>query len=321
MTEQGSQDQQKNACFRTTIGGQALIEGIMMRGPGKQAVVVRTSEGLTEKVDELKLVKDPILGWPVIRGVVNFLDSMVKGMQALTYSASLYEGEEGEAEEQPSKFEMWLEKKLGSEAAGRFFIGFAVFLGIVFSVGLFILLPTVVAGLFSHILTSSIARNLAEGALRILIFLAYLWIMSFMKDMRRVFAYHGAEHKTIFCYEAGLDLTVENVRRQPKHHPRCGTSFLFVVMIISILAFSLLQWSNVFVRILTRLLLLPVVVGISYEINRYIGRHDNLFTKILTAPGLWLQNWTTNEPDDSMMEVGIRSLKLVIPEEKGADTW
>lgn len=323
MTQKETSDRKNSACFRTTIGGQALIEGIMMRGPKRQAIVVKTSEGLKEKVEDLKLIKErhPVLGWPFIRGMVNFFDSMVKGMQALSYSASLYEVEEGEEPEEPSKFEQWLEAKVGSEAAERFFIGFAVFLGIAFSVVLFILLPTILAGFFNALVDSFILRNLIEGALRIGIFLVYLWLMSRIRDIKRVFAYHGAEHKTIFCYEAGLELTVENVRRQSKHHPRCGTSFLFVVIVISILVFSFMQWSNVWVRIITRLLLLPVVVGISYEINRYVGRHDNPVTRVLTAPGLWLQGWTTNEPDDEMIEVGIASLKLVIPEEKGADAW
>jgi uncharacterized protein YqhQ len=164
-------------------------------------------------------------------------------------------------------------------------------------------------------------RNILEGAIRIAVFLSYLALCARMGEMRRVFSYHGAEHKTIFCYEKGLPLTVENVRPQSRHHPRCGTSFLFVVMIISIFVFGFVQWSNVWVRMGMRLLLLPAVVGISYEINRYVGRHDTAFTRFLTAPGLWLQNFTTNEPDDSMIEIALRALKLVIPEETGQDAW
>ena len=168
-------------------------------------------------------------------------------------------------------------------------------------------------------------HNVIEGVIRILIFMLYLILISRMKDMRRVFAYHGAEHKTIFCYEAGLPLTVENVRKQPRHHPRCGTSFLFVVIVVSILCssvvFTYVEWSNVWVRFGLHLVLLPLVVGVSYEFNRLVGRHDNWLTRFLSAPGLWMQNFTTFEPDDSMIEVGIASVKLVIPEEQGKDTW
>ncbi len=310
--------------FKTMCGGQALIEGIMMRGPHKQAVVVRKPDGDLEiQETELKFVKDkyPILGVPFIRGTVNFMDSMINGVKALMFSAEYYPEDEAAADEKPSKFEVWLEDKLGSEKITSLVIALSVFLGVGLSIGLFILLPTVLAGFLFQYVQSYFLRNLIEGALRILIFMSYLIFCSRMKDIQRVFRYHGAEHKTIFCYEAGLPLTVENVRQQPKHHPRCGTSFLFSVMIISILIFSVVQWSNVWVRLLLRLLLLPVVVGISYEFNRYVGKHDNQFTRFMTAPGLWLQNWTTSEPDDSMMEVGIKALELVLPEKEGEDVW
>ena len=310
----------ESCAFRTSIGGQALIEGILMRGPEKQAIVCRTPDGLVTKVEELKLVKSkhPILGWPLIRGVVNFIDSMAKGMKALTYSAELLPEDE---QEQPSKFDLWVEKKFGAEGAQKILIGVAVFLGICLSVGLFILLPTVLAGFVSSFIPSFFLRNILEGVLRIAIFLVYLALCSRMQDIKRVFSYHGAEHKTIFCYEKGLPLTVENVRGQSRFHPRCGTSFLFVVMIISILVFSVVRWSNVWVRMGMRLLLLPIVVALSYEFNRWVGRHDNAFTRALSAPGRFLQNFTTNEPDDSMIEVAIEALKLVIPEEKGSDAW
>ena len=275
MSNQTKHPSEENACFRTMIGGQALIEGIMMRGPKKQAIVVRTPDGLEEKEEELRLVKDryPILGVPIIRGVVNFIDSLVKGMKALSYSATVSQEEE---EVEPSKFDLWIERKFGSEAASKFVVGLAVVLGIAFSVALFILLPTLLAGVFARFVDSFILRNLMEGVLRIVIFLLYLFLVSRMKEIKRVFSYHGAEHKTISCYEKGLPLTVENVRVQSCHHPRCGTSFLFVVMIISILVFSLVQWSNVWVRMALRLVLLPLVVGISYEINRFVGRHEIL---------------------------------------------
>lgn len=296
------------------------MEGILMRGPKKQAIVVRTPDGLVSRVEELRLIKDrhPILGWPFIRGVVNFIDSMVKGVKALTYSAELLPEEQ---QEEPSKLDKWIEEKIGGEKAQELIIAIAVILGIGLSVGLFILLPTILAGFLAGTGAHHMVRNLLEGLLRIAIFLFYLWACTHMKDIQRVFAYHGAEHKTIFCYEKGLPLTVENVRIQPRQHPRCGTSFLFVVMIISILVFSVVNWTNVWVRMGLRILLLPLVVGISYEINRWVGRHDNLLTAILSWPGRKLQRLTTNEPDDSMIEVAIEALTLVIPEEKGADAW
>ena len=318
---------QPGSCFRTMIGGQAIIEGILMRGPEKQSVVVRKPDGELEiRLEQLKLIKDryPILGLPVIRGSVVFIDSMVKGVGALMWSAEFYPEEEDGGREN-SKFDRWLEEKLGSEKAGRALVAFAVFLGLAFTVGLFFLLPTFLASFLDPFILSHALRNVITGVLRIVIFLGYLIFCSRLKDMKRVFAYHGAEHKTIFCYERGLELTVENVRQQPRHHPRCGTSFLFVVIVISILVFSLvfsyLKPPNVLVRMVCQLALLPLVVGISYELNRYVGRNDNFLTRMLTAPGLWLQNFTTNEPDDSMIEVGIRALQLVLPNEQGKDAW
>ena len=310
--------------FRTTIGGQALIEGILMRGPEKQAIVVRKPDGdLVTKVEELHLIKErhPILGVPLIRGTVNFLDSMVKGVQALMFSAEFYPEDEEEAAAEPSKFEVWLEKKLGSEQFMKVLIALAVVLGIGFSVCLFILLPAFLGGLLQKVIYSYLVCKLLEGVLRIVIFLLYLILCSKQKDIKRVFAYHGAEHKTIFCYERGLELTVDHVRDMPRHHPRCGTSFLFVVLVLSILLFSVVQVESVLLQMLLKLLLLPVLVSITYEINRFVGRHDTALTRIITAPGLWLQNFTTNEPDDSMIEVGIAALQAVLPDLKGQDAW
>lgn len=325
MSKQQKQTSNTDVRFRTSIGGQALLEGILMRGPQRQAIVCRTPDGLVEKIDELHMVKDkhPILGWPLIRGVVTFLDSMIKGMQALTYSADLLPLEE---QGEPDKIDQWIEKHFSEEKAKDIIIGVAVVLGIALSVVLFILLPTLLAGLTDGFIHSPVVRNLVEGLLRIVIFLLYLWGVTRMPDVARMFAYHGAEHKTIFCYEKGLPLTVENVRPQSRFHPRCGTSFLFVVVIISILVFSVVSlkvalWDNVWVRVGLRLLLLPLVVAISYEINRWVGRHDNLCSRILSAPGKWLQRLTTNEPDDEMIECAIRALELVIPEEQGSDAW
>ena len=318
-----AKEPQSCPAFKTMCGGQALIEGIMMRGPGKQSIVVRRQDGGLEiKCEDLKMVKDkhPILGLPILRGVVAFMASMINGVKALMWSAEFYPEEEG-GNEEPSKFDAWLEKTFGSEKAYSIIVTLAVILGVGFSIGLFFILPTLVVSLAAPVLPFYWLRSLLEGIVRIVLFLGYLILCSKMKDMKRVFAYHGAEHKTIFCYEAGLELTVENVRAQPKHHPRCGTSFLFVIMVISILVFSFVHVEGTLARLVSRLVLLPLVVGITYEINRYVGRHDNAVTRFMTAPGLWLQNFTTNEPDDSMIEVGIEALKLVLPEEKGADAW
>jgi len=310
----------KNA-FRTSIGGQALIEGILMRGPEKQAIVVRKADGeLVYKEDELKLIKKrhPILGWPFIRGVVGFLDSMVKGVQAVTWSA---EQLPEEMQEEPSKLDKWIEAKLGSAKAEKVVMGIAVFLGIALSIVLFFFLPTLITGLFDSLVENRLLKNLLEGAVRICIFLLYLWGVTHMKDIKRMFQYHGAEHKTIHCYERGLELTIENVRPMPRQHPRCGTSFLFVVMIVSIFVLMFVGWTSPLTRLLSRLLLLPVIVGISYEINRWVGRHENILSSILSWPGRKLQNLTTFEPDDSMIEVAIESLRRVIPDEQGTDEW
>ena len=306
-------------CFRTMIGGQALMEGILMRGPDKQAIVCRTENGLVEKVEPLNLVKDkyPVLGWPFIRGIVTFADSMVKGMRALTYSASLLPEDQ---QEEPSKFDLWLEKKLGSEKAEKYIIGFAAVLGVLLALTLFIFVPTLIAGLIPGIEGHYTARSVIEGAIKIVIFLVYLGLVAKMKEIKRLFSYHGAEHKTIFCYEKGLPLTVENVRPQSRFHPRCGTSFLLVVIILGLFVGLFIQVDNVFLRIGLRVLLLPVIVCVAYELNRWAGRHDtNIVSRIVTWPGKQLQRLTTNEPDDGMIECAIRAMDLVIPEEKGKD--
>lgn len=330
--------QEKSCCnekFKTTIGGQALIEGIMMRGPEKDAVVVRGKDGLTLEVTPRKVRKTGSFAtWPFIRGAVNFFDAQIVGVKALMYSADLSPDEEEEAS---SKFDQWLEKKMGNEKFQKFIVGFAVFLGIAMSVGLFFLLPMIIGGFFDGIVKSTLGLNLIEGLVRIIIFLVYMFLISRMGEMKRVFAYHGAEHKTIRCYEAGLPLTVENVRKQTRLHPRCGTSFLLVVMVISILIFSVASSlllaavpalaamrGNFLYRIIMiafKLLLLPLVVAVTYEINRWAGRTDNAFTRVLTFPGMWLQNFTTNEPDDSMIEVGIAAVEAVLPEKEGSDQW
>ena len=326
-----------NEKFKTTIGGQALIEGIMMRGPEKDAVVVRGKDGLKLEVSPRKVRKPGTFAtWPLIRGAVNFFDSQVVGVKALMRSADLAPEEYAE-EEKPSKLDQWLEKKLGNEKFQQFVVGFAVFLGLAMSIGIFFLLPMIIGSFFDGLVQNTLVLNLLEGLVRIIIFMVYMFLVSRMKEMKRVFSYHGAEHKTIRCYEAGLPLTVENVRQQSRLHPRCGTSFLLVVMVVSILLFSVASTALLnavpaldqmrgtvaykLIMIGFKLLLLPIVVAITYEINRWAGRHDNGFTRILTAPGMWLQNFTTNEPDDSMIEVGIMAVEAVLPEEEGADRW
>ena len=309
----------KDCSFRTSIGVQALIEGILMRGPKKQAIVCRTADGLVEKVEELKFIRDryPILGWPLIRGCATFLDSMVKGMQALTYSAELVPVEDQE----PDKLDQWIEKHFEAEKASKIVIGTAVVLGIALALFLFIFLPTLIVGFIKPLTQNLVVRNLSEGVVKIVILLCYMRLCSCVSDVKRLFSYHGAEHKTIFCYEHGKPLTVENVRTESRFHPRCGTSFLLVVVVVSILVNSVVTLTNSFARMGCHLLLLPLVVGISYEINRWCGRHDNWLSAALSAPGKWLQHMTTNEPDDSMIECAIRAMELVIPEEKGSDAW
>ncbi len=323
--------------FKTSIGGQALIEGILMRGPKKDAVVVRGAEGLKLEVKPRKIRKTgSVATWPLIRGAVNFFDAQVVGVKALMHSADLAP-EEYAQEEEPSKLDQWLEKHLGNEAFQKFLVGFAVFLGLGMSIGLFFLLPMVISSFFDELIQNNLLLTLLEGVVRMVIFLAYMVLVSRMAEMKRVFAYHGAEHKTIRCYEAGLPLTVENVRVQTRLHPRCGTSFLLVVMVISILVFSVassallaavpglaaMRGSFLYrlIMIVFKLLLLPLIVSITYEINRWAGRNDNAVTRVLTFPGMWLQNFTTQEPDDGMIQVGIAALQAVLPEEEGSDRW
>ena len=321
--------------FKTMIGGQALIEGIMMRGPQKDAIVVRNSDGLTLEVSDRK-VNDPksFKAWPFFRGIFNFFDSQVVGVKALLRSADLAPEEYAE---EPSKLDIWLEEKLGNEKFQKVIVGLAVALGMGMSIGLFFLLPMVISGFFDNWIHNMLTLNLVEGIIRMAIFMAYMLLISRMNEMKRVFAYHGAEHKTIRCYEAGLPLTVENIRPMTRLHPRCGTSFLLIVMVISILVFSVASTALLsavpaleairgsfgyrLLMVVFKLLLLPIVVGITYEINRWCGRKDNAFTRALSAPGMWMQNFTTNEPDDSMIEVAIAAVQAVLPEEEGADRW
>ena len=324
-----------NEKFKTMIGGQALIEGIMMRGPEKDAIVVRTADGLTTEVNPRKThPKNSPLSWPFIRGPVNFFDAQLVGVKALMKSADL--NPEATTEES-SKFDQWLEKKLSDKKNQDAVLTVTVCISLLFSVGLFFIVPMLIGSVFEIWISNLLALNLIEGLIRVIILVGYMYFASKVPDMKRVFAYHGAEHKTICCYEAGLPLTVENVRQQCRLHPRCGTSFLLVVVVLSVILFSVVSTGLLnlipalaamkgtigyrLIMIAVKLLLLPVLVSIAYEINRMVGKYDNWFTKILTAPGLWMQHITTNEPDDDMIEVGITAVMAVLPTEEGADRW
>lgn len=318
----------------TSIGGQAVMEGVMMRGPYKTVTAVRKSSGeIVKKTDENGTKTRPaILKAPIIRGCVNFIDSLVIGMKSLMFSAEQVDFED-EEEEEPSKLDLWLENKFGDKIKD-IVIYAAVAISIVFSVGIFMLLPAFLTRLVEAIpgiqaVTSAHAfTSIFEGMLRMAIFLSYMALISNMKDIRRVYEYHGAEHKTIACYEAGEELTVENIKKHSRFHPRCGTSFLLFVMIISILVFALLPRFDGFnpvagtlLRLVTRLALMPVVAGLSYEVIKLAGRSKNKVVGLLSKPGLMLQRLTTREPDDSQIEVAIASMKPCIPENKEDDKW
>lgn len=310
----------------TSIGGQAVMEGVMMRGPYKTTVAVRKPDGEIERKIEDTGVKthSKICRLPIIRGCVNFIDSLVIGMKALMYSAEFIDIE-GEEEEE-SKFDQWLERKFGDKIKD-IVIYVSIAISLVLSIGLFMVLPTFLTRMAEMIpFTKSITgtkmfTSIFEGVIRMAIFLGYMALVSQMKDIKRVFEYHGAEHKTIACYEAGEELTVDNVRKYTRFHPRCGTSFLLFVMIISIILFLFLPKTGIFMRVIMRLALLPVVAGLSYEVIKWAGRSKNKFVCALSKPGLWLQRLTTREPDDSQIEVAIASMLPCIPENKDDDRW
>lgn len=304
------------------------MEGVMMRGPHKTAISVRKPDGdIATKIDENSAkIRSKFFKLPIVRGCVNFVGSLVVGMKALMYSAEFIDIEDDE-EETESKFDKWLDDHFGDKVKD-IVIYVSVAIAMVMSVGLFILLPTFLTRWLEtgiQFLTgwggSNMFTSVVEGILRMLIFLGYMALISKMKDIQRVFEYHGAEHKTISCYEAGEELTVENVKKHTRFHPRCGTSFLLFVMIISILLFSLLPRTGVMMRMVMRLLLLPIVAGFSYEIIKLAGRSRNKCVRWLSKPGLWLQKLTTREPDASQIEVAISSMKPVIPENKEDDRW
>lgn len=303
---------------KTSIGGQALIEGIMMRGPVLTSMATRMPDGSID-VETWNTHKGCKTPWtrktPFIRGIFNMVDSMVVGYHCLMKSA-----EKAGVEEEPSKFDKWLEKKLGDNMM-KVLGGFAAVLGVALAAVLFIFIPTGLSSLLKPLIGTGVGLSLIEGLIKVIILVGYMWLCSRMKDIRRVFEYHGAEHKSIACYEAGLPLTVENVRPQRRLHPRCGTSFLFLVVFISIIIGSFISWDNPAIRMLLKLLLIPVVVGISYELIKLAGRSDGIFTRIILAPGMWLQHITTCEPDDGQIECAIAALTAVIPEDENADRW
>ena len=316
---------EKCSIHKTSIGGQAIMEGVMMRGPKEIAMAVRKPDNeiiVERRPISSVLQKSKILKLPIIRGCIAFFESMIVGVKALMFSAEFFDLEEGGASE--SKFDRWLEDKFGDKIKD-IVIYVSVFLSILLSVGLFFMLPNFVAELIAKLTSIQVdgtPRTLIEGGIRILIFLGYLLLVSQMKEIKRVFMYHGAEHKTISTYEQGLELTVENARGSSRLHPRCGTSFLIFVMVISVIVFMIipkgLTWYN---RALFKLLLLPVVAGLSYEIIKFAGRHDNWFTRIISKPGMWLQYITTREPDDSQLEVAIEAMKAVLTGDKEDDKW
>ena len=317
-----SKKETKNCCRMTSIGGQAVIEGVMMRGPEKIATAVRKSDGeiiIDEKPVNSFVARHKLNKIPLLRGVVSFMESMVTGTKCLMFSADQMDIED-ESGEEMSRFEKWLDRKFGNKVKD-IAIYFAVIVALAFSIGLFMIVPTIVAGLFDELIKNKILLNLIEGGIKLLIFLIYLWAVSHMSDIKRVFEYHGAEHKTIAAYEAGAELTPENAKQYTRLHPRCGTSFLLIVMVISILMFSLLSWKTWWIRILYRLSLLPVVAGLSYEIIKFAGKHPTGVVGWLTKPGLWLQKITTREPDDSQLEVAIASIKAVLTDNKEDDKW
>lgn len=298
--------------FKSKIGGQALIEGIMMLGPNTGAMACRLPDGTIdlETWEENNGKKAP---WykktPLVRGCVSFVTSLVKGYKYMMKSAEKQLTEEEKAEEE------------NSSVFYSIFMGIGMVIGIVLAVGLFIFLPKMIADLIPVVRDSRILRSVSEGILKIAIFVAYMALVGLMKDIRRQYMYHGAEHKTIACHEAELPLTVENVRKQTRFHKRCGTSFIFIVLIVSIFVMCFVPSMDKWIRILVSLGLLPLVVGISYEFIRLAGNRDNLFTRILSAPGLAMQRLTTREPDDSMIEIAIAALTPCIPEDKEEDKW
>jgi uncharacterized protein YqhQ len=295
---------------KTSVGGQAVIEGVMMRGSKGVATAVRKSNGEIEidfKECSPITKKNKLFSFPVIRGFVTLIDSLILGVKTLNYSASFFEEDE---DKEPSKLDIWMEKKFKGKT-NDIIMGISLIFSLALSILLFFIIPTFAASGFKKLsIENTIVLNILEGVIRVSIFLLYIYLISKMEDIKRVFQYHGAEHKTIFCYENEKELTPENAKQQGRLHPRCGTNFLFLVMMVSIILFSLTGWNSIWERILYRVLLLPVVSGITYEIIRWMGKSNNVISKIFSYPGLMLQKLTTQEPDLEQLEVAIQSLKV-----------
>ena len=305
------------AGFKTSIGGQAIIEGVMMKGPKKSAMSIRKPDGTLYH----EVWDNPGRKWynkvPFVRGIANFISSMVDGYKCLMKSAEI--STEGLEDENPSKFDMWLEEKFGDKLVKA--VGYlSMVLGLCLALFLFMYLPSLIVSTLRGFLPHW-SLSLIEGLVKMGLFIGYMAAVSLMPDMKRLFSYHGAEHKTIACFEAGEELTVENVRKHTRYHPRCGTSFIFLVLFISIILFSVVSWDSVAVRVALKLLTLPLVMAIAYELIRLAGKHDNLFTRIVSWPGLKIQHLTTKEPDDGMIEAAIASIKAVLPEDVNEAVW
>ncbi|HAR87052.1 MAG TPA: DUF1385 domain-containing protein [Clostridium sp.] len=294
---------------KTTVGGQAVIEGVMMRGTKGLATAVRLPNGSIEvkkESSESLTKKNKFFGFPIIRGFISLIESLIIGIKSLEYSASFFEDDEEESE---SKFDKWFEKVF-KEKGNSVLMGISLVLSLAFSILLFFILPTALTSLVKKTITSNVVvLNIIEGIIRVIIFISYIFIVGKLEDIKRVYQYHGAEHKTIFCYESGIDLTPENAKKFGRLHPRCGTNFLFLVMVISIIIFSFTGWQSIGQRVISRVLLLPVVSGVTYEVIKWLGKSDSKISKIIAWPGLLLQKITTQEPDESMLEVAITSLK------------
>jgi uncharacterized protein YqhQ len=293
---------------KTTVGGQAVIEGVMMRGSKGLATAVRLPNGHIEvKKESSKSLtkKNKFFGLPIVRGFISLIESLIIGIKSLEFSASFFEDDE----ESESKFDKWFDKTF-KDKGSSVLMGISLVISLTFAVLLFFILPTALTSLVKIKITSNvIVLNVVEGIIRVIIFLAYIFLVGKLEDIKRVYQYHGAEHKTIFCYESGIELTPENAKKFGRLHPRCGTNFLFLVMVISIVIFSFTGWQSIGGRIVSRVLLLPVVSGVTYEVIKWLGKSESKIAKIVAWPGLLLQKITTKEPDESMLEVAITSLK------------
>ncbi len=314
--------------IRTRIGGQSVMEGIMMRGMTKSVLACRLPDGTidTEEMPCTNLANPP---WyrkiPIVRGVVGYVESLYFGYKCLMRSAEKQDML-NEEDETPEEKKGWLDKKLENTSNEKLFniiMVIGTVIGVVIAVLLFMMVPALIVKGIEHFSGElpRIVKSLIEGCIKILLLVGYMYGVSFMKEIATTFQYHGAEHKSIFCYEAGDELTVENVRKYRRFHPRCGTSFLIIILLVSILVYAVVTWENLVVRIILKTLLLPVVVGVSYEIIQFAGRHDNLLTRIISAPGMWLQHITVKEPTDEQIEVALAALKPVLPENPGEDAW